>query len=266
MPGSSHPAGSPPGSVESYTVPMAETPPKPGEWAVVTGANRGLGRAVAETLGRLGFRVLVGARDAASGEAVAAAIRKEGGGAEFCPLDVTRETDLGRLESAIRKSGTPVAVLVNNAGIYPESPRLRQSGMDSNPLRVPPTLLAESFMVNAVGAVRTIQVLAPHFRSGSRILNVSSQMASLARMAGGSLGYRMSKTALNAATRVFAQAFADRGILVNSVSPGWVRTDMGGTEAPRSIAEGIDTLIWIATDPHFGESGFFWQDRQKIDW
>jgi NAD(P)-dependent dehydrogenase (short-subunit alcohol dehydrogenase family) len=245
---------------------MTKTPRGRDEWAVITGANRGLGRAVAEALGRSGFRVLVGARDQAGGDAVAAAIREEGGTAECLPLDITDEDALARLVARLSESGVPVAVLVNNAGIYPESPRSHGPDVDPDPLRVSPTVLIESFRINAVGAVRIIQVLAPFFRTGSRILNVSSQMASLSRMTGGSLGYRMSKTALNAATRVFAQVFADRGILVNSVSPGWVRTHMGGPSAPRSIEEGIDTLVWMATDPDFKESGFFWQDRKKIDW
>ncbi len=245
---------------------MSKTPHGRDEWAVVTGANRGLGRAVAEALGRLGFRILAGSRDRTQGEAVAATIREQGGVAEFCPLDVTAEDDLARLAARLRESGVPVAVLVNNAGIYPESPRSHGPDVDPDPLGVSPAVLVENFRINALGAVRVIQVLAPHFRAGSRILNVSSQMASLSRMTGGSLGYRMSKTALNAATRVFAESFADQGILVNSVSPGWVRTNMGGPSAPRSIEEGIDTLVWMATDPNFSESGFFWQDRQKIDW
>jgi len=124
----------------------------------------------------------------------------------------------------------------------------------------------EVFNTNTLGAVRLIQALAPLMPEGARIVNVSSGMGALNDMGGGYLGYRISKAALNVVTRVFTQELAAHGILVNSVCPGWVRTDMGGAGATRSVEKGVETIVWLATDPDAIESGYFWRDRKHIPW
>ncbi len=111
-----------------------------------------------------------------------------------------------------------------------------------------------------------IQALTPLMPKGGRIVSLSSGMGALGEMGGGHLGYRMSKTALNAVTRVFAAELAGRGILVNSVCPGWVKSDMGGAGATRSLAQGAETVVWLVTDPKAADSGGFWRDRRRIEW
>ena len=99
-----------------------------------------------------------------------------------------------------------------------------------------------------------------------RIVNISSGMGQLSEMESGYPAYRISKTALNAVTRIFSQQYAGKGVLVNSVCPGWVRTDMGGAEAERSPEQGADTVVWLATLPEGGPSGGFFRDREPIAW
>ena len=122
--------------------------------------------------------------------------------------------------------------------------------------------------VNAYGPLRTIQAFAPLLqKSGEgRIVNVSSGMGQLSDMDGGSVGYRLSKVSLNALTRIAHSEFAQSGLLVNSVCPGWVRTEMGGPGATKSVAEGADTIVWAATLPKGGPSGGFFRDRKPIPW
>ncbi|MGH7226820.1 MAG: SDR family oxidoreductase, partial [Gemmataceae bacterium] len=131
---------------------------------------------------------------------------------------------------------------------------------------VSPVTVMEIFNTNTLGAVRLIQALVPLMPDGARIVNVSTGMAALNGMHGGYLGYRVSKTALNAVTRVFASELASRHIAVNSVDPGWVKTDMGGTGASRSVEKGAETIVWLASAPEATESGFFWHDKKKIAW
>jgi NAD(P)-dependent dehydrogenase (short-subunit alcohol dehydrogenase family) len=121
---------------------------------------------------------------------------------------------------------------------------------------------------NLFGAWRLTQAMLPLLRRGDagRIVNVSSGAGQLFEMNGGYPGYRVSKTALNALTRVLANETRGTGILVNSMCPGWVRTDMGGSSAPRSVAEGADTAVWLATLPADGPSGGFFRNREPIPW
>ncbi|MGH8370781.1 MAG: SDR family oxidoreductase, partial [Gammaproteobacteria bacterium] len=136
----------------------------------------------------------------------------------------------------------------------------------ADPLEVSPATLMEIFNTNTLGAVRIIQALAELMPEGARIVNVSTGMAALHDMGGRYLGYRVSKTALNAVTRVFATELATVGISVNCVDPGWVKTDMGGADATRSTAQGVATIVWLATATEARESGYFWRDQRKLAW
>ncbi len=233
--------------------------------AVVTGANRGLGFETARQLAQHGFHVILTARNLQSGADAFKRLQAENLTAELRKLDVTASEDALALARHIREKHGRVDVLVNNAGILTESAREPVAG-SSDPLTVSPLTLMQHFNTNTLGAVRLIQALAPLFGEGARIINVSSGMGALADMGGGHLGYRLSKTALNAVTRIFANELAPRHIGVNSVCPGWVRTAMGGLSATRSVEQGVETIVWLATAPEATESGFFWRDRRKIPW
>ncbi|HWP94189.1 MAG TPA: SDR family NAD(P)-dependent oxidoreductase [Gammaproteobacteria bacterium] len=233
--------------------------------AIVTGANRGLGFETSRQLARRGLYVIMACRDRQAGAAAARRLQDEGLAVEPRRVDVTRSEDAQALARFIAENHGGCDVLINNAGVFLESSK-RDDERSADPLRVSVTTLLESVNVNALGAVRLIQALAPLLRAGGRIVNVSSGMGSLTEMEDGYLGYRMSKTALNAVTRVFARTLAPRGIAVNSVCPGWVRTDMGGPNATRSVEEGVDTIVWLATEAPDGATGLFWRDRRPIAW
>lgn len=235
--------------------------------AVVTGANRGLGRATARALAELGYHVVLCARDGAAGADALAALQADRLSCELRRVDVTRQEDVQGLANHLRENLGRVDVLINNAGVNIES-RSDSGKRSADPTQVSPMTVMESININTLGALRCIQALASLFSDGARIVNVSSGMGQLEEMTSGWLGYRMSKTAMNSLTRVFADEFSGRGIAVNSVCPGWVRTDLGGPDAERSIEEGIDTILWLATsdDAQARGSGHFFRDRQRIAW
>jgi NAD(P)-dependent dehydrogenase (short-subunit alcohol dehydrogenase family) len=220
--------------------------------ALITGANRGLGLEIARQLAAQGHRVLLGARDPAKGEAAAAALR-----GEVVPvaLDVARDESV----HAAARAHPEVDILVNNAAIYLDR--------EVDPLALDPAILRRTLEVNTLGAFRCAAAWGPGMRARGwgRIVNMSSGMGQLCDMRGGSLAYRLSKTSLNALTRVLAHELAP-AVKVNAMSPGWVRTDMGGPEAPRPVEEGADTAVWLATLPDDGPSGGFFRDRSPLAW
>ncbi|HEV2110420.1 MAG TPA: SDR family oxidoreductase [Gammaproteobacteria bacterium] len=225
--------------------------------AVVTGANRGIGFETSRELARRGFHVVLTARNLAAGAGALKRLQADGLSVELRKLDVTSGEDAQALARQLRETRGRVDVLVNNAGILPDK---------DGTLDVSAVTLMEILNTNTLGAVRLIQALAPLMAKGGRIVNVSSGLGALGEMGGGQLGYRMSKTALNAVTRVFAAELAARGIAVNSVCPGWVKTDMGGAGATRSVAKGAETIVWLASDPKMTESGGFFRDKRAIAW
>ncbi|MGH8311875.1 MAG: SDR family oxidoreductase [Gammaproteobacteria bacterium] len=233
--------------------------------AVVTGANRGLGLETARQLASRGFHVILTARNPQAGAEALKRLQAEKLPVELRKLDVNSTEDALALARYIKETHGRVDVLVNNAGILPESSR-HTGAKSADPLKVSPLTVMEIFNTNTLGAVRLLQALAPLMPEGARIVNVSSGMGALNDSGGGYLGYRISKAALNMVTRVFAAALAPRGILVNSVCPGWVRTKMGGANASRSIEKGVETIVWLASAPEATESGFFWHDKKKIAW
>ena len=233
--------------------------------AVVTGASRGLGLETARQLASRGLHVILTARNPQAGAEALRRLQSEKLPVELRKLDVNSSEDALALAHYIKETYGKVDVLVNNAGILTENTRA-SGGSSSHPLSVSSVTLMEHFNTNTLGAVRLIQALTPLMPDGARIVNVSTGMAALANMNGGYLGYRLSKTALNAVTRVFAQELSTRRIAVSSVDPGWVRTDMGGAGASRSVEKGAETIVWLASAPEATESGFFWRDKQKIAW
>jgi NAD(P)-dependent dehydrogenase (short-subunit alcohol dehydrogenase family) len=230
--------------------------------AVITGASRGLGRATAQALADQGYQVVVTARDASAASATAADI---GHGAAAHQLDVSSDEQVATLARWLEQEYGKVDVLVNNAGAIFER---HDDEFGISAATVPASTVLAAVNTNSLGAYRVTQALAPLLvASGdARVVNVTSGMGQLSEMGPGYPAYRISKTALNAVTRVFHNELSHGGVTVNSVCPGWVKTDMGGGGASLEIEEGIDTIVWLATLPAGGPSGGFFKRRRQLDW
>jgi NAD(P)-dependent dehydrogenase (short-subunit alcohol dehydrogenase family) len=228
-----------------------------GRVALVSGGNRGIGLEIVRQLAGRGITVILGSRDEESGRAAAGGLS---GDVLVRQLDVTDEGSVARLASFVEDDFGRLDILVNNAGISNDD---GQRGMNADLDRIRGALEANLF-----GAWRLCEMAIPLMqRHGyGRIVNVSSGMGALEDMGGGSPGYRVSKTALNALTRILASELRGSGILVNSICPGWVQTDMGSSRAPRPVEEGADTPVWAATLPKGGPTGGFFRDRRPIPW
>jgi NAD(P)-dependent dehydrogenase (short-subunit alcohol dehydrogenase family) len=231
--------------------------------AVVTGASRGLGLETCRQLAGKGYRVVLTARRDDAGRAAAASLRDAGLDVRFQPLDVTDEAAVERLVEFVRLELERLDVLVNNAGIFPDPwPGAGGEGVFEASLET----VRRAFETNALGPLRLCQALIPLMYGRGRVVNVSSGMGQLSDMNGGCPGYRLSKTALNAVTRIFADELQGTAVKVNSVCPGWVRTDMGGPEATLSVEEGARGIVWAATLPDDGPSGGFFRHGEAIPW
>jgi len=222
--------------------------------ALVTGANRGIGFEVSRQLAKAEMRVIIAVRDPNKGEAAARKLADDGLNVEPLELDVT---DGARIE-ALRAPLSRVDVLVNNAGIDYDS--------DQTALSADLDRVRRIFETNLFGAWATAQAVAPGMRERGwgRIVNVSSGAGSLTSMGRGTPGYSASKAALNALTRLLAAELAGSGVLVNSVCPGWVATDMGGGGRP--VSEGAAGIVWAATLPDEGPTGGFFRDGRALAW
>lgn len=231
--------------------------------AVVTGANRGLGFESSRQLARKGYKVIVTSRDRNKGQAATEKLQAEGLDVVYHPLDVRSDESSQKLAEFINREFGYVDVLVNNAGICIDEKSGHNSVFDATT-----DTLQQTIETNVYGPLRVTQALIPLMKKQNygRIVNVSSGMAQLSYMEGGYTGYRISKVALNALTRIFASELQGTNILVNSVCPGWVKTDMGGPNAPRTLEQGVDTIVWLATLPDGGPTGGFFRDRQLIPW
>lgn len=233
--------------------------------AVVTGANRGLGLETCRQLARKGIRVVLTSRSADSGQAAADALRNEGLPVHFHLLDVTDSRQVERLAEFIRHEFDRLDILVNNAGVFsdPYDPQVPDS---ASIFKADIDTIRSALETNTYGALRVSQALIPLMQDRGNVVNVSSGMGQLSDMNGCCPAYRLSKTALNALTRIFADELKGSHININSVCPGWVRTDMGGPEAERSVEQGAAGIVWAACLPPDGPSGGFFRDGKPISW
>lgn len=233
--------------------------------AVVTGANRGIGRAIAEGLVRSGHHVVMAGRNVAAIESAAAEVGTIGPGtAEGVVLDVTSDASVVGLVEHLRAL-TPLTLLVNNAGVYLEAPHVRGSAPNAI-VDQPIEVFRETMETNLYGPVRMMQALWPLMADGGSIVNLSSGNGQLEAMDGGDGAYSVSKTALNAATKKFAAELRPHNISVNAMCPGWVHTEMGGPEGDRTPDQGADTALWLASLAPLELTGGFFTDRKRIPW
>jgi len=226
--------------------------------ALVSGGNRGIGREVAGQLAALGYMVVIGSRDLARGKQVAEELGED---VTALQLDVTDAESIDRCIAAVGDEFGRLDVLVNNAGVT-------GGGWSTSAVDIDLDEVRETLETNLFGAWRLTQAALPLIRRNGygRIVNISSGMGQLSDMGGRSPSYRVSKTGLNALTRMLTAELGEENILVNSVCPGWVRTDMGGANARRSVEEGAETPVWLATLPDDGPRGGFFRDREPIPW
>lgn len=224
--------------------------------ALVTGGNRGIGFAIAQGLVAQGYDVIITARALDSAKQAG---EKLGGNVIPLELDVSDDHSIEQAVETVTQSVGQLDVLINNAGILPDD------GVDL--LTVPREILESAMTTNTFGVIRLVQAFLPLLEKSqdARIINISSGMGSLDGLTSTAPSYCLSKLALNGATIMLAQSLQSKGIAVNSMCPGWVRTDMGGTSAPRSPEQGADTAIWLASGASHRETGKFWRDRNVID-
>lgn len=227
--------------------------------ALVTGANRGIGLEVARQLAQREIQVVLGSRDLARGEAAASPLQRAGLAVFPYQLDITDQQSMNHLLAEMTRRFGKLDLLINNAAILYDT---WQTATDADL-----AVVHGAMETNLFGAWRMCQACLPLLRrsQAGRIVNVSSEAGSLAHMGAGTPAYNVSKTALNALTRMLAVELAGTNILVNAVCPGWVATDMGGTGG-RPVSEGAAGIVWAATLPAQGPNGGFFRDGKALSW
>jgi len=215
-------------------------------------------------LARLGVLAVIGARDPKDGLAAAEKLQSEGLDVPVVALDVDSADSAAAAVAEVKRLYGRLDILVNNAGILIDEP----GGFKASLFDLKADTVRQTMETNLLGPIRLIQAAAPLMREQEygRIVNLSSGAGQLAEMGSGYPAYRMSKTALNALTRIAANELAGSNIKVNAMCPGWVRTEMGGADATKTPEEGADTAVWLATLPDDGPTGGFFRDRKPIAW
>lgn len=227
--------------------------------AVISGANRGIGLEIGKQLLEIGWNVVFTARNMAEGRPLVNKLRKKWKSAWYHQLDVTDEQSISDLAEYVEDTCGRLDVLINNAGIMiEENHRAMDMELDD---------LHKTMATNLYGPLMLTRTLVPYFKDSkdARVINVSTRMGQLSGMGGGHAAYRISKAAMNALTVVMARELEVEGIRVNSMCPGWVCTDMGGPISVKSVEEGADTAVWLATANNI-ENGKFYAERKVIPW
>ncbi|WP_411823702.1 SDR family oxidoreductase [Leptospira sp. 'Mane'] len=227
--------------------------------AIVTGSNRGIGKQVALDLAAQGVFVIVTSRNKTEGKLTQQQIIDSGGKADFFPLDVANGKSVLGLYDYIKKAYGKLDILVNNAGVYLDHDGFTGTTREDT---------EKTLETNLIGPLQLCQLFLPMMKENGygRIVNVSSGMGQMSDMGAGYPAYRISKSAINALTIIASKETIGRNIKVNSVCPGWVRTEMGGPSAERTIEQGAETIVWAALLPETGASGKFFRDKKEIPW
>jgi len=236
--------------------------------ALVTGANRGIGYAISRRLGEQNITVVLGARDPRKGTEACSRLLGEGLDVHFELLDVIDEKSIKSAIERIQAHFGRLDILINNAGIMIDG--------EEDALNVDQETVRETLRINVLGPLMLCQYCIPLMQAGGygRIVNMASGLGSLTEMADPESAYagvrapayRLSKAGLNCITTLMAKEVRGDNILINSACPGWVRTDMGGDQAPLTPEQGADTPVWLATLPDGGPTGGVYRERTLIPW
>jgi NAD(P)-dependent dehydrogenase (short-subunit alcohol dehydrogenase family) len=233
--------------------------------ALVTGSNRGIGFEIAKQLALKKIQVVLTSRNPTNGEVALRKLTRDGiKNVVFMQLDVSNQVSVDGLSNEVEKTFGRLDILVNNAGILIDRDNVVASNADLE-------IVKATLETNLIGAWRMCKAFIPLMKKNGygRIVNVSSgagQFEYMATSGGYWPAYSVSKTSLNALTVMLASELRGTNILVNAVCPGWVRTDMGGSNAPRSVEEGAATPVWLATLPDGGPTGYNYYDKRQISW
>lgn len=235
--------------------------------ALVTGGNRGIGFDVCRQLAKKGISVILSSRDAAKGVQKTAELESEGLDVTYAQLDVNDPDSIAELQRLVRKKWGRLDILVNNAGILLDDPAV-ESTHPSGIFETDKNILMQTFETNVVGSYMVSEAFLPLMieQEYGRIVNVTSGLSQLEHMQADFPAYRISKTALNAVTRIFAAKGRRHHVLVNSIDPGWVKTDMGGPNAPLNVEEASETIVWACTLPIDGPTGGFFREKMAVNW
>jgi NAD(P)-dependent dehydrogenase (short-subunit alcohol dehydrogenase family) len=225
--------------------------------ALVTGGNKGIGYEIVRQLLAAGLRVFLAARNSAAGKKAASNLD---GDVQFLQMDVTDDRSIELAAKAYGEMSDSLDILINNAAIYPDQ--------NLDILTISREQLVETFHTNTFGPVKVTQAFLPFLQKSSRarIINISSGYGEIGGLSHNVPSYCLSKLTLNGVTIMLDQALRVEGIAVYVMCPGWVRTEMGGANAPRSVQEGADTAVWLATEAPQTLSGKFFRDRKVIPW
>jgi NAD(P)-dependent dehydrogenase (short-subunit alcohol dehydrogenase family) len=215
---------------------------------------------ICRQLGHAGYAVVLASRDAARGEKAAGSLRREGLEVHAQELDVTDAAAARRVAAFVEGELGRLDALVNNAAVALDP----EDSLET----VDPGVMRQTLETNLLGVLNGCQAFLPMMRRQEygRIVNVSSGRGSFSKLAAGGPSYRISKTALNALTVILADELKETNVLVNAMTPGWVRTRLGGLKAPRSTAEGAETAVWLAMLPDDGPRGKFFRDQEEFPW
>lgn len=225
------------------------------KYALITGANKGIGFEIARQLGQRGYRILLCSRTTERGRKAEETLLHDGLKVEFLKMDVADTDSIIAAAEQLQKRNVTIDVLINNAAILEDRGSI---------LSTPAGLMEKTLNTNTIGAFQVILSFLPLLQQGSRIINISSGLGVIADMNDYAAAYSISKAALNALTMQFAKALQPKGISVNAVCPGWVRTDMGGSGASRSVEKGAETPVWLATEADGKLTGKFFRDKKEI--
>src|ERR1041385_2430582 len=226
---------------------------------LITGSNRGIGFEIARQLGKKSHHVILSGRDEAKLQKAQKDLAKENIEAEILLLDVSNPDSIISAAKEFGKAHKELHVLINNAGIGIKG--------DTSLLKNSEDILHQTLQTNSYGPLRVTKAFMPFIPKGGRIINISSGGGSMSDPTGGWWpAYCVSKTLLNSITRQLAYELEPKNISVNAICPGWVRTDMGGLSATRSVHKGAETPVWLADEAPQNLTGKFLRDKKVIPW